>query len=183
MKKPALLHLNTTSTIISSVEIGVRESMRLQTTTMMLRIGTTDQKQRMLRCICQATGDSQQIHHFGSSESVAHGMDTNVNESFNNTISWLAPKNKEYCGTQSLQNRLLMGIGIQGLGLLGYFRRLLSKLGIIVTPKILHFLSVKQSKRAMRIDKVKKTNIKKQRLQSKFEQLRKDKAIAKKERA
>jgi hypothetical protein len=37
---------------------------------------------------------------------VAHGMDTQCNESFNNMFSWLAPKNKVYCGTQSLRNRL-----------------------------------------------------------------------------
>jgi hypothetical protein len=30
---------------------------------------------------------------------VAHGMDTQPNESFNNTVSWFAPKNKVYCGS------------------------------------------------------------------------------------
>ena len=114
---------------------------------------------------------------------VAHGMDTNVNESFNNTFSWLAPKNKVYCGTQSLMNRLSMGIGIQGLGLLQYFRRLFQKLGVIITPNILHFLSVKQTKRAKRIHKVKQSETKKLWLQTKYEQLKKDEAIAKKERA
>jgi hypothetical protein len=33
-----------------------------------------------------------------------HGMDTQANESFNNTISWVAPKNKVYCGSSSLTN-------------------------------------------------------------------------------
>jgi hypothetical protein len=37
---------------------------------------------------------------------VAHGMDTQINESFNNTASWFAPKNKVYCGSESLANRL-----------------------------------------------------------------------------
>ena len=110
-------------------------------------------------------------------------MDTNINESFNNTFAWLAPKNKVYCGTQSLINRLSMGIGIQGLGLLEYFRRLFKKLGVVVTPNILHFLSVKQAKRAKQNYKVKQNETKKQCLQSKFEQLRKDEATAKKERA
>lgn len=38
---------------------------------------------------------------------VDHGMDTNVNESFNNTASWIAPKNKVYCGSGSLHTRLI----------------------------------------------------------------------------
>jgi hypothetical protein len=57
-------------------------------------------------------------------QEVAHGMDTQVNESFNNTASWFAPKNKVYCGTMSLTNRIGMAIGINSLGLLGYFQRL-----------------------------------------------------------
>ena len=35
---------------------------------------------------------------------VVHNMDTCANESFNNTIVWVAPKNKVYSGSQSLQN-------------------------------------------------------------------------------
>ena len=111
---------------------------------------------------------------FDRLKEVAHGMDTNVNESFNDTFSWLAPKNKVYCGTQSLQNRLSMGIGIQGLGLLEYFRRLFKKLGVIVTPNILHYLSIRQSKQAMRIEKVKLSETKKQHLHLKFKQLKKE---------
>ena len=114
---------------------------------------------------------------------VAHGMDTNVNESFNNTFSWLAPKNKVYCGTQSLHNRLSIGIGIQSIGLLEYFKRLYSTLGISITPNVLNFLAVKEVKRSKRHQKGKQTETKKQRLQSKYAQLRLDEAIAKKERA
>jgi hypothetical protein len=59
------------------------------------------------------------VEHFVTVErltEVAHGMDTQVNESFNNTFSWLAPKNKVYCGSQSLRNRLCIGMGINALG-------------------------------------------------------------------
>ena len=35
---------------------------------------------------------------------VSHGMDTQMNESLNNTISWFAPKNKVFCSSGSLQN-------------------------------------------------------------------------------
>ena len=37
---------------------------------------------------------------------ISHGMDTNPNEAFNNTVSWLAPKNRVLCGTHSLWNRV-----------------------------------------------------------------------------
>jgi hypothetical protein len=55
---------------------------------------------------------------------VAHGMDTQVNESFNNTVSWFAPKNKVYCGTSSLTNRVGFAVSITSVGVLEYFRRL-----------------------------------------------------------
>jgi hypothetical protein len=45
-------------------------------------------------------------------EEVGHGYDTQINESYNNTASWFAPKNKVYCGSQSLKNRLSVAIGI-----------------------------------------------------------------------
>ena len=49
---------------------------------------------------------TEQVGHFTTPEmlnEVGHGMDTNVNEALNNIVSWLAPKNKTYCGTVSLQ--------------------------------------------------------------------------------
>jgi hypothetical protein len=78
---------------------------------------------------------------------VAQGMDTQVNESFNNTASWLAPKNNVYCGTTSLTNRIAVGVGIVSLGLLEYFKRLYKALGIAMTPNVLHFLQVKDKQR------------------------------------
>jgi hypothetical protein len=59
---------------------------------------------------------------FDRLKEVAHGMDTQVNESFNNTASWFAPKNKVYCGSSSLTNRLSIALGINTLGLTEYFR-------------------------------------------------------------
>jgi hypothetical protein len=114
---------------------------------------------------------------------VAHGMDTQVNESFNNTFSWLAPKNKVYCGSQSLKNRLCIGVGINTLGTHGYFKRLYKKLGIVMTDNILHFLELKENKRLKRLAKVKLTETKKDRLKNKHDKLREDTAIAQKERS
>jgi hypothetical protein len=92
---------------------------------------------------------------------VAHGMDTQCNESFNNTFSWLAPKNKVYCGTRSLRNRLCIGIGIHALGTTEYFKRVYRKLGINMTDNIAYFLESKEIKRMQRIAKSKETETRK----------------------
>jgi hypothetical protein len=82
---------------------------------------------------------------------VAHVMDTQVNESMNNTISWLAPKNKCFGGSQSLLNRISIAVGITSLGLNRYFTRLFHALGITMMPNIHHFLSLKENKRQKRL--------------------------------
>ena len=84
---------------------------------------------------------------------VGHGMDTQVNESLNNSIAWLAPKNKTYAGSQSLTNRVCIAIGIQSLGSLHYFTRLLEDLGIDITPDVKHYLTLHAETRDYRITK------------------------------
>jgi hypothetical protein len=84
---------------------------------------------------------------FDRLKEIAHGMDTQVNESFNNTISWMAPKNKVYCGSSSLSNRLCMAVGINSIGLVRYFTRLYKEMGITMTPNVEHFLQVKERAR------------------------------------
>ena len=84
---------------------------------------------------------------------VGHGMDTQVNESLNNSIAWLAPKNKTYAGSRSLTNRVYIAIGIQSIGSLHYFKRLLGALGIDVTPDVLHYLTQHAEARDYRISK------------------------------
>lgn len=114
---------------------------------------------------------------------VSHGMDTQMNESLNNTISWFAPKNKVFCSTGSLHNRLSMAVGINSLGFLAYYRRLLSRLGISVTPDIMHFLTVKDRERSKRLEKLKASKQKKRRMKGKIDALRNETTIAVKERA
>jgi hypothetical protein len=76
---------------------------------------------------------------------VGHVMDTQVNESMNNTIaSWLAPKNKCYGGSRSLANRVSIAVGVTLLGFQRYFTRLFHSLGIAMTPNIEHFLGVRE---------------------------------------
>jgi hypothetical protein len=114
---------------------------------------------------------------------VAHNMDTQVNESFNNTAAWLAPKNKVYCGTTSLSIRISLGVGIVSLGLLQYFKSLYHALGITMTPNVLHFLQVKEMQREKRLANMKTTKAKKDRLKRKYFQLKEDELIARKERS
>ena len=112
-----------------------------------------------------------------------HGMDTQVNESLNNTLSWMAPKNKVYCSSGSLQNRISIAIGIASIGFMAYYKRLLNKMGIVMTPDILHFLRIVDGYRSERLANMKTTKAKKKRIQRKMERLQEQTKIAKKERA
>ena len=107
-------------------------------------------------------------------EEVAHGMDTNVNESINNTVSYFAPKNRVYCSSRSLQNRVAISIGIISLGLDGYFRRLLKALGIAIPESIQKFLSDKQKNRMRRLLKRRETESKRKRKAGKFAKLKEE---------
>ena len=109
-------------------------------------------------------------------------MDTNANESINNTISYFAPKNRVYCATRLLQNQIAIAIGILSLGFLPYFCRLFKALGIAMTPNTLHFLEVRDGTRMKRLHHLTKTTTKKDRMKQKFELLRKDEEEAKKQR-
>ena len=89
--------------------------------------------------------------------------DTQVNESLNNTISWMAPKNKTYSGTVSLENRIGIALGIHSVGIVVYFERLLGKLGVPITDDFRHYLLLQQQTRTYRIVKSKKQSSKKNR--------------------
>jgi hypothetical protein len=113
---------------------------------------------------------------------VCHVMDTQVNDSMNNTISWLAPKNKCYGGSQSLQNRIAIANGINSLGLHKYYTRIFHALGIRMTPNIVHFLTVKERNRKKRIKKRKTKEQKKERNKGIFEKIHNEEVIKQKER-
>ena len=114
---------------------------------------------------------------------VAHGMDTQVNESFNNTASWFAPKNKAHCGSQSLRVRIAMALGINSVGALEYFEKLFAELGITMTDGVRQSLRVKETVRMKRLAKVKTTQAKKKRKEAHFKALKQQETNAKKERA
>jgi hypothetical protein len=86
-------------------------------------------------------------------DEVGHGGDTNVNESLNNTIAWLAPKNKTFCGSLSLLWRVAMAAGINIMNFQRFFTELLKRLGIDIpdgTVEYLHrqYLSKRNKKEA-----------------------------------
>jgi len=113
---------------------------------------------------------------------VAHGMDTNCCEAFNNFMTWFAPKNKVFCGSRSLWNRVALCVGITSIGYLPYFRRLHKKLGIAMTPNVLNYLDVKHKCRTKRLEFIKKKDSKKKRNKRKYDKLVEYTAIARKER-
>ena len=113
---------------------------------------------------------------------LAHGLDTCANESFNNTVSWLAPKNKVYSGTSSLSNRICIALGITALGTVKFYEGLFKKLGIEMRADVLHYLTVVGRNRRKRLEKTKTTAFKKKRKAQEYERLKKETAEATKAR-
>ena len=69
---------------------------------------------------------------------VAHGYDTNVNESLNNTISWPAPKNKVYAGSNLLRNHVMMAVSVQIMGYDEFYRRFFKGIGLDMDGRTWH---------------------------------------------
>mgnify|MGYP000532148467 CR=1 FL=1 len=113
---------------------------------------------------------------------VSHGMDTNANESFNNIVAWIAPKNKTHSKSESLKNRIGVALGINCLGLLGYYQLLFTRLGLTMTPPMLHYLRQSNNIRAKRIAKSKTAAGKKIRVQKYQLNLLRKTVIAKREK-
>jgi hypothetical protein len=112
---------------------------------------------------------------------MAHGLDTNMNEAFNNICTWFAPKNKVFAGAYSLHNRISFAVGINSVGVLQYFTRLYRKLGITMTENVVHYLTKKEDKRARKLAKVKTADAKKEKNKRKHDKLNKDVQVAKME--
>ena len=113
---------------------------------------------------------------------VGHGNDTQVNESFNNSVAWLAPKNKTYGGSPSLYNRICVAIGIMSIGTLEYFSRLFLKLGIEMPRATYHALYRKSEARDTKIARSKLNETKKKRMQNEYDKLKEQNDQAIKER-
>jgi hypothetical protein len=110
---------------------------------------------------------------------IAHGMDTNVNEAFNQICTWFCPKNKVYCGSGSLANRLSMAVGINSVGVEVFFVRLYEAMGITVSPNVIHFMKVKDTTRNKRLAALKTKEAKLNKNKKKFDKLKDDTKMAK----
>jgi len=80
-----------------------------------------------------------------------HPYDTQTNESLNQAIATLAPKNNCYSGTISLYSRIALVIGIHNLGHVEHFNLLFETLGMAMTPNLMVYLEGKQRKKKARI--------------------------------
>jgi hypothetical protein len=110
---------------------------------------------------------------------MAHDLDTNMNEAFNQICTWFALKNKVFAGSYSLHNRIAFAVGINSLGTLEFFKRIFWKLGITMTDNVLHYLSVKENFHIKKLTKVKTSQAKKDKNKRKYEKLKEDTAKAK----
>jgi hypothetical protein len=110
---------------------------------------------------------------------MAHGLDTNMNEAFNQICTWFAPKNKVYAGAYSLNNRIAFAVGINSLGVIEYFSRLFRKLGITMTPNIEHYLRIKEEIRSKKLAKVKTKEAKQAKNKRKYDKLAEHVKVAK----
>ena len=105
-------------------------------------------------------------------EEVGHGMETNINESLNSVVAWIAPKSKSFSGTVSLETRIYMAIGIHLVGFEQFFLSLLESMGIDVTPGVEYYLRIQQQRRENKSRRSKKPDIKIQRRKKQYKQLR-----------
>ena len=80
-----------------------------------------------------------------------HDMDTNINEAVNSVCAHFAPKNKIFCGSGSLHNRLSFAIGIHSIGWLQFMVRLFEKLGIEMQDNVKHYFRVKENARKRKL--------------------------------
>ena len=112
---------------------------------------------------------------------VAHGMDSQVNESFKNTVSWFAPKNKVYAGSGSLHNQIAFAVGINSLGVLSFYKKHFRKMGIAMTKNVEHYLEKKEMNRMKKLVKIRTRDAKKEKNKRKYDKLKDHTRMAKME--
>ena len=103
---------------------------------------------------------------------MAHGLDTNMNECFNNICTWFAPKNKVYAASGSLRNRITFAVGITLVGVLQFYKRLFRKMGIPMTTNVEHYLQKKESFRLKKLARIRTGEAKKNKNKRKYDKLK-----------
>jgi len=103
---------------------------------------------------------------------VGHGANTNVNESLNQTISWLAPKNRTYCGSMSLRNRVGMAVSVHLVGFDTFYIDLFRHLGLHIDPHLAFSLTQTQRERLQQLQQKQSKVYKEKRRASYFEKMK-----------
>jgi hypothetical protein len=114
---------------------------------------------------------------------MAHTLDTNMNEAFNQICTWFAPKNKVFAGAGSLHNRIGFAVGINSIGLEMFFKRLFKMMGVALSDNVAYYLHLKEKTRVKRLAKVKTKEAKIKKNKRKYDKLTEHTLIAKKELA
>lgn len=114
---------------------------------------------------------------------VAHTCDTNVNEALNNVIAWLAPKNKTHCRSDSLLNRVSIGICIFVLGFEEFFVSVFKELGIEMDASTRCHVTLKERQRKEKSEKARTNKAKVKRNDRVHNELKQHMVKAKEERA
>jgi hypothetical protein len=114
-------------------------------------------------------------------EEMAHDLDTNMNEAFNQICTWFAPKNKVFAGTGSLPNRIGVAVGIHSLGPEMYFKRLFKSMGIELSDNVAYYLKTREKRRAKRLETIRTKAAKLLKNKRKFDKLKEATVQAKKE--
>jgi hypothetical protein len=104
---------------------------------------------------------------------MAHTLDTNMNEAFNQICTWFAPKNKVFDGRGSLHNRIAFAVGILQTALQGIRNPLHGECGQLSAAKR------KESQQEAGKVKIKEAKLKKDK--RKYDKLADDVKIAKQE--
>jgi hypothetical protein len=112
---------------------------------------------------------------------LAHSLDTNMNEAFNQVCTWFAPKNKVFAGTGSLHNRIAFAVGINSLGVDVFFRRLFKALCLPLSDNVAYYLKLREANRHKRLEKVKTREAKRHKTKRKRDKLVDDTRVAKME--
>jgi len=113
---------------------------------------------------------------------MSHGYDTLVNESLNNSIAWLAPKNKVHASTASLATRIGIALCINTLGTMAFYSRIFQMLGITMNDDVRYYIQQINDARDKKnaVSKTKKAKVK--RSEKFHTKLQQQSSLAKKER-
>jgi hypothetical protein len=104
---------------------------------------------------------------------IHHPYDSQKNEALNTSVAKYAPKNKVYGRTPSLRSRVYFVGGVNSVGLHNFVARVSDDIGISNLPKsAVQFLKRRTAQDQKRIERERKTEVKKKRSANRVEKIR-----------